>query len=64
MFLSLSLTLTQVACQVVAVTLHYFFTSAFMWMCVEGFHLYMMVVSVFHADSVKMKYYYLFGWGL
>jgi len=33
-------------------------------MCIEGFHLYVMIVSVFSADNMRMKYYYLIGWGV
>lgn len=33
-------------------------------MCIEGFHLYVMIASVFGAESVRMKYYYLIGWGV
>ncbi|XP_022794237.1 uncharacterized protein LOC111332998 [Stylophora pistillata] len=51
-------------CRVLAVCLHYLFSAVFTWMCVEGFHLYVMILSVFRADSVKMKYYYLTGWGI
>lgn len=55
--------LFQILCRVIAVGLHYLFSAAFTWMCIEGFHLYVMIVSVFRADSMRMKYYYLIGWG-
>jgi len=53
----------KILCSVLAVCLHYLFSAAFVWMCIEGFHLYVMIVSVFRADNVRMKYYYLIGWG-
>ncbi|KAL9976357.1 hypothetical protein ACROYT_G013651 [Oculina patagonica] len=53
----------KILCRVLAVGLHYLFSAAFMWMCIEGFHLYVMIVSVFRADRMRMKYYHLIGWG-
>ncbi|EDO49199.1 predicted protein, partial [Nematostella vectensis] len=47
----------------VAVLLHYFYTAAFAWMFVEGVHLYFMVVHVYNTQTLKIRYYMLFGWG-
>jgi len=57
-------TRNKIFCRVIAVGLHYLFSAAFTWMCIEGFHLYVMIVSVFSADNMRMKYYYLIGWGV
>lgn len=50
-------------CKIIAAFLHYFFLTAFTWMLVEGFHLYLKVVQVFNIENVKILYYYTFGWG-
>lgn len=52
------------ACSAVAVCLHYFFLSAFMWMSVEGYHLYSLVVRVFDTHKDKMVTYYVIGYGI
>ncbi|KAL9976389.1 hypothetical protein ACROYT_G013687 [Oculina patagonica] len=56
-------TSSKVLCKVIAVFLHYFFLTAFIWMLVEGLHLYLKVVQVFRTENIKMVYYYVFGWG-
>ncbi|XP_031565166.1 adhesion G-protein coupled receptor G6-like isoform X2 [Actinia tenebrosa] len=76
MHLSLSILLSQllfligidatthkVLCGIVAGILHYLFLASFSWMCVEGFHLYMKIVRVYGTESMRMMYYYIFGWG-
>ena len=52
----------QVLCKIIAITLHFFLLSTFSWMLMEGFHLYLLIISVFNTSS-KLKFYYLFGWG-
>ncbi|KAJ8040504.1 Adhesion G protein-coupled receptor L2 [Holothuria leucospilota] len=53
----------QLVCTLVAVLLHYFFLTAFAWMCLEGVQLYVMLVRVFHTND-KILPYYLVGYGL
>lgn len=38
-------------CKIITVALHYFFISAFMWMLIEGLHLYYLFVIVFHNNE-------------
>ncbi|KAJ8040328.1 Adhesion G protein-coupled receptor L2 [Holothuria leucospilota] len=54
----------MLVCSIIAMLLHYFFLSAFAWMCLEGIQLYVMLVEVFEAESSRRKYYYPFGYGL
>ncbi|XP_048576851.1 uncharacterized protein LOC5503492 isoform X2 [Nematostella vectensis] len=61
--LGINATRFEVLCRIVALMLHYLFSASFTWMCIEGFHLYMKIVTVFGAEGVKLKYYYIFGWG-
>ncbi|XP_078687156.1 adhesion G-protein coupled receptor D1-like [Branchiostoma floridae x Branchiostoma belcheri] len=51
-----------VVCKVFAVMLHYIYLAAFAWMLVEGIHLYNVIVRVF--THVRLRYYYLIGWGM
>lgn len=53
----------QIACKIVALSLHYLYMAAFAWMCCEGIHLYTKVIEVFSSETSKMKYYYMLGWG-
>eukprot|EP00057_Strongylocentrotus_purpuratus_P020546 XP_011675020.1 PREDICTED: latrophilin-2 isoform X5 [Strongylocentrotus purpuratus] len=57
-------TANKTFCAVIALLLHYFFLSAFAWMCLEGIQLYIMLVEVFEAESSRRKYYYPFGYVL
>ncbi|XP_032868172.1 adhesion G protein-coupled receptor L1 isoform X1 [Amblyraja radiata] len=52
----------QVVCPIIAGFLHFFFLAAFSWMCLEGVHLYLMLVEVFESDYSRKKYYYLCGY--
>ncbi|XP_070547293.1 adhesion G-protein coupled receptor D1-like [Ptychodera flava] len=55
----------QIACTAVAALLHYFFTSVFCWMLVEGIHLYFQLVVVLKkALRRRFMAYYLIGWGV
>ncbi|XP_065332848.1 adhesion G protein-coupled receptor E5-like [Cloeon dipterum] len=56
--------LTQGVCVVVAVCFHYIFLAAFMWMAVEGHHLYRMVVRVFDSGRDFSKIYIYSGYGV
>ncbi|XP_045137695.1 LOW QUALITY PROTEIN: diuretic hormone receptor-like [Portunus trituberculatus] len=46
------------------VTLNYFTLTNFMWMFVEGFYLYMLVVKTFSVENIKLRVYILIGWGI
>uniref|UniRef100_A0A674ISZ1 Adhesion G protein-coupled receptor L1 n=1 Tax=Terrapene triunguis TaxID=2587831 RepID=A0A674ISZ1_9SAUR len=52
----------EIACPIFAGLLHYFFLAAFSWMCLEGVHLYLMLVEVFESEYSRKKYYYLGGY--
>ena len=38
------------------ILLHYFLLTSFMWMLIEGFQLYIMVVDVFRTRKTKIHY--------
>ena len=48
----------QAGCATVAILLHYFFLTSFMWMLMEGIVLYIMLVQVF--AQINWKYYTAF----
>ncbi|XP_032906737.1 adhesion G protein-coupled receptor E1-like [Amblyraja radiata] len=50
-------------CAVIAGFLHYFFLACFSWMLLEGVQLYLMLVKVFNAKSMRPTYMCLFGYG-
>ncbi|MBN3323466.1 AGRL1 protein, partial [Atractosteus spatula] len=52
----------DIACPIFAGLLHFFFLAAFSWMCLEGVHLYLMLVEVFESEYSRKKYYYLCGY--
>nr|XP_044994692.1 adhesion G protein-coupled receptor L4 isoform X1 [Jaculus jaculus] len=49
-------------CSIVAGLLHYFFLAAFAWMCIEGIHLYLIVVGVIYNKGFLHKNFYVFGY--
>ncbi|KAB1268884.1 Adhesion G protein-coupled receptor L4 [Camelus dromedarius] len=49
-------------CSVIAGLLHYFFLAAFAWMCIEGIHLYLIVVGVIYNKGFLHKNFYIFGY--
>uniref|UniRef100_A0A4W3KHR8 Adhesion G protein-coupled receptor L1 n=1 Tax=Callorhinchus milii TaxID=7868 RepID=A0A4W3KHR8_CALMI len=51
-----------IICPIIAGFLHFFFLAAFSWMCLEGVHLYLMLVEVFESEFSRKKYYYLCGY--
>ena len=53
--------LGQIACAVIAGSLHYLFLSAFFWMLCEGVELWFLVVKVFQTVS-RNKIYYPFAY--
>jgi len=52
----------ELACSIIAGVLHYTFLAAFMWMALEGFQLYVMLIEVLESKS-RWKWYYLVGYG-
>ncbi|CAG5864377.1 unnamed protein product [Menidia menidia] len=50
-------------CSVIAGLLHYFFLAAFAWMCIEGIHLYLIVVGVIYNKGFLHRNFYIFGYG-
>lgn len=50
-------------CIGVGVALHYVFLAAFMWMAVEGHHLYRLVVRVFDSGRDLSRIYLAMGYG-
>ncbi|XP_028515853.1 adhesion G-protein coupled receptor D1 [Exaiptasia diaphana] len=53
----------KIPCMMVAIMLHYFYTVAFLWMLVEGVHLYQKIVVAYEKKVVKKKHYYMIAWG-
>ncbi|CAB3360152.1 Hypothetical predicted protein [Cloeon dipterum] len=56
--------LSQEVCVGVAISLHYIFLAAFVWMAVEGHHLYRLVVRVFDSGRDLSKIYLCLGYGI
>ncbi|XP_065192630.1 adhesion G protein-coupled receptor L4-like isoform X2 [Sycon ciliatum] len=54
----------RVTCGVVAGLLQYFYTVAFAWMAVEGYHLYLMTERVFKSRENQLKIYIPVAWGI
>ncbi|XP_073682310.1 adhesion G protein-coupled receptor L4 [Garra rufa] len=50
-------------CSLIAGLLHYFFLAAFAWMCIEGIHLYLIVVGVIYNKGFLHRNFYMFGYG-
>ena len=56
--------LSEDACRIVAVLVHYFLLVAFLWMLIEAYFMYLAFVKVWrdHGDNVMWKCA-AFGWG-
>lgn len=52
----------KLLCSIIAGLLHYFFLAAFAWMCIEGIHLYLIVVGVIYNKGFLHKNFYVFGY--
>ncbi|CAH0561839.1 unnamed protein product [Brassicogethes aeneus] len=50
-------TQNRVLCGTIAGLLQYFFLCAFMWMLLEGFQLYVLLIEVFEAEKSRIKKY-------
>ncbi|KAJ7989633.1 hypothetical protein DPEC_G00306550 [Dallia pectoralis] len=61
--IGISSTKNRVGCAVVAGLLHYCYLAALCWMCMEGVHLFRMVVLVFNT-TIKPLYMMLGGYGV
>ncbi|XP_072347277.1 adhesion G protein-coupled receptor E3-like isoform X3 [Scyliorhinus torazame] len=61
--IGISRTANKTGCALIAGFLHYLFLACFAWMLLEGVQLYLMVVKVFNAKSLRSKYMLLFGYG-
>jgi len=51
-------------CSVIAGILHFVFLVAFVWMCLEGIQLYVMLVEVFEVERSRIRWYYAAGYGI
>ncbi|KAG8437204.1 hypothetical protein GDO86_008048 [Hymenochirus boettgeri] len=60
--IGINMTKNKLFCAVVAGLLHYFFLAAFAWMCIEGIHLYLIVVGVIYNRGFLHKNFYIFGY--
>lgn len=61
--IGISITEKPLMCSIVAGLLHYFFLCAFAWMCIEGIHLYLIVVGVIYNKGFLHRNFYIFGYG-
>ncbi|XP_072925035.1 adhesion G protein-coupled receptor E5-like isoform X2 [Hemitrygon akajei] len=61
--IGISKTENKGVCAAIAGVLHYLFLASFMWMLLEGFQLYLMVIKVFQAQSLHGKYTYPIAYG-
>ncbi|KAK9889492.1 hypothetical protein WA026_004771 [Henosepilachna vigintioctopunctata] len=62
--LGIEQTENKLACGIIAGALQFFFLCAFAWMFFEGFQLYVMLVEVFEAEKSRLRWYYLFAYGV
>ncbi|XP_064488959.1 adhesion G protein-coupled receptor L1-like [Ornithodoros turicata] len=53
-----------IECLVTRSVLLYALLAAFMWMLLEGYHLYRMLVIVFNHNSISLRWFYAFGYGI
>lgn len=53
----------MVDCIFLVTLFHYFSTTNFFWMLVEGLYLYMLVVQTFSGDNLRFRKYAIIGWG-
>ncbi|XP_019754773.2 latrophilin Cirl isoform X3 [Dendroctonus ponderosae] len=54
----------KISCGIIAGVLQYFFLCAFVWMFFEGFQLYVMLIEVFEVEKSRLRWYYIFAYGL
>ncbi|KAM3604365.1 uncharacterized protein V6R79_010002 [Siganus canaliculatus] len=58
----INMTEPKLVCSIIAGILHFCFLAAFVWMCLEGVQLYLMLVEVFESEFSRRKYYYVSGY--
>ncbi|XP_008824428.1 adhesion G protein-coupled receptor L4 isoform X2 [Nannospalax galili] len=58
----INISTNKLFCSIIAGLLHYFFLAAFAWMCIEGIHLYLIVVGVIYNKGFLHKNFYIFGY--
>nr|XP_014267808.2 adhesion G protein-coupled receptor L2 isoform X8 [Maylandia zebra] len=58
----INMTEPKLVCSIIAGVLHFCFLAAFVWMCLEGVQLYLMLVEVFESEFSRRKYYYMSGY--
>lgn len=51
-------------CQSLVISLHYFTSTNFFWMFVEGLYLHVILVWTYSADKLRLCHFLLIGWGL
>lgn len=54
----------QVVCSITAGLLHFSLLSAFCWLCLEAFELYLLQREVFEGRNSRRKYFYLCGYSV
>lgn len=60
--IGINISSNKLLCSIIAGLLHYFFLAAFAWMCIEGIHLYLIVVGVIYNKGFLHKNFYIFGY--
>ncbi|XP_003478853.1 adhesion G protein-coupled receptor L4 [Cavia porcellus] len=60
--IGININTNKLFCSIIAGLLHYFFLAAFAWMCIEGIHLYLIVVGVIYNKGFLHKNFYVFGY--
>ncbi|KAL1022901.1 hypothetical protein UPYG_G00033940 [Umbra pygmaea] len=60
--IGIDMTEPRIGCSIIAGILHFFFLASFSWMCLEGVHLYLILVEVFESEYSRKKYYYASGY--
>ncbi|MEE6494681.1 hypothetical protein FKM82_001840, partial [Ascaphus truei] len=60
--IGINMSKNKLLCAIIAGSLHYFFLAAFAWMCIEGIHLYLIVVGVIYNRGFLHKNFYIFGY--
>nr|CAH7727225.1 unnamed protein product [Callosobruchus chinensis]CAH7747951.1 unnamed protein product [Callosobruchus chinensis] len=53
----------SVICNFTVILLHYFHSTTFFWMFVEGLYLYILVVRTLTRENFKLRVYFSIGWG-
>ncbi|XP_022245529.1 latrophilin Cirl-like isoform X2 [Limulus polyphemus] len=54
----------QALCGLVAGLLHYLFLVVFVWMFLDGFHLYVLLVEVYDSEKTRARWYYAMAYSV